>query len=321
VNVSIIIPAHNAAETIAETLESLLVQAFSGWEAIVVDDGSSDGTAAIAASFAERDARIRVISQPQGGVSAARNAGIALARYDWLLFLDADDWLLPQHLERLTDTLISNPDLDAVHCGWTRVAPDGKLGAAQRCHQSGELFEVFARTNAFATTCVCVVRRSLVEAVGGCDTSLRTCHDWDLWQRIARTGVCFGSIPEMLVRYRMRPNSASIDGARILPDGLRVITQGHSPDPRVPNPHPAYAPGLPVEQLSSAKLRWTCWPAGLVLGRGEDARPLLDALKEDHDPSLDPNFVAWVIFEAAMVSICRTPAAWVELWPSLVWST
>ena len=316
-NISVIIPAWNAAETIAETLESLLAQTYSSWEAIVVDDGSSDETAAIAASFAERDARIRVISQPQGGVSAARNAGIALARYDWLLFLDADDWILPQHLERMTDALMSNPDLDAVHCGWTRVASDGKLDAEQRCHQSGELFDVFARTNAFATTSVCVVRRSLVEAVGGFDPSFFTSGDWDLWQRIARTGAYFGAIPDALVRYRMRMDSLSLDGHRIFHKGLHLLTQGHSSDPRVLNPHPAYASGLPVEQLPGAKLRWTCWPAGLVIGRGEDARPLLDALREDHDPRLDPDFVARFIFEAAMVSTCRTPAAWVELWPSL----
>ncbi|MDH4135568.1 MAG: glycosyltransferase [Anaerolineae bacterium] len=316
-NVSVIIPAWNAAETIAETLEFLLAQTYSGWEAIVVDDGSTDGTAAIAASFAEQDARIHTVSQPHLGTSAARNKGVSLAHFGWLLFLDADDWLLPQHLERMTGALISNPDLDAVHCGWTRVASDGKLGAAQGCHQWGELFEVFARANAFATMSVCIVRRSLVEAVGGFDTSLQTCQDWDLWQRIVRTGARFGAIHEVLARYRMRPASASVDGVQLLADGLRVITRGYSPDPRVPNPDPAHAGGLPADRLPSAKLLFACWCAGLVLGCGEDARPLLRALKEDADPQLDPDGVARNIFQAAPLPTCRTPAAWVELWPGL----
>jgi peptidoglycan/xylan/chitin deacetylase (PgdA/CDA1 family) len=316
VNVSIIIPAHDAAETIAETLESLLAQTYSGWEAIVVDDGSSDETAAIAASFAERDARIRVISQPQGGVSDARNAGIALARYAWLLFLDADDWLLPQHLKRMTNALISDPDLDAVHCGWTHVAPDGRLSGEQYCPQLGDLFAVLTRYCAFAVH-ACVVRRSLVEAVGGFDPTLRTCEEWDLWQRIARSGARFGAIREVLALYRMRPDSLSVNSRQLLDDGLRVITRGHSSDPRVPNPHPSHAHGQPAEQLPGARLRFACWAAGLAVGHGEDARPLLDALKDDRDPALDPYDVAQSIFQAALLPSCRTPVAWAELWPSL----
>ncbi|MHC5853051.1 glycosyltransferase family 2 protein [Nostoc sp.] len=100
--VSIIIPAHDAATTIAETIESVCSQTFTNWEVIIVDDGFSDETAAIATSFAKQNSRMRVVvSQPQMGVSAARNTGIDLAQFDWLLFLDADDWILPLHLERL----------------------------------------------------------------------------------------------------------------------------------------------------------------------------------------------------------------------------
>ncbi|MGH7791810.1 MAG: glycosyltransferase family 2 protein, partial [Thermodesulfobacteriota bacterium] len=87
-NVSVIIAAHNAADTIAETLQSLLDQTFPHWEAIVVDDGSSDGTENVVKSFVERDARFRFLRQQQMGVSAARNNGIKLARFDWLVFLD-----------------------------------------------------------------------------------------------------------------------------------------------------------------------------------------------------------------------------------------
>ena len=277
-NVSVIIPAYNAAGTIAETLTSLRAQTYEGWEAIVVDDGSSDETAAIVQGIAQQDPRIRIVNQARMGVSAARNRGISLARFNWVLFLDADDWLLPLHLERMTRALIADPDLDAVHCGWARVAPDGTRVGEKYWPQSGDLFPVFARLCPFAIH-ACIVRRSLVEAVGGFDTSLRTCEDWDLWQRIARAGARFGAIREILALYRMRPGSASSDGARFLADGLRVITQGHSPDPRVSNPQPAHADGLPAEQLPSVRLHFASWPAGLVLGRGDDARPLLALLR------------------------------------------
>jgi len=318
-NISVIIPAWNAAETIAETLKSLLAQTYSGWEAIVVDDGSTDETAAIAASFAERDARIRVISQPQLGGCAARNTGINLARFDWLLFLDADDWLLPQHLERMTEALLADPTLDAVYCGWARITPNAEFIEEEGFYQMGDLFAVFARRPLFPPL-ACVVRRSLVEAIGGFDTSFRTGQDWDFWQRITRTGARFGAIREVLGYYRMRPGSVSTHAPlQFFTDGLRLITLGHSPDPRVPNPDPAHAGGLPAQDLPGVRLNWVCWPAGLVLGRGEDARPLLEAVKEDRYPGLDPFDVAYCIFRAVPIGIYQTFDAWVDLWPTIEW--
>jgi glycosyltransferase involved in cell wall biosynthesis/peptidoglycan/xylan/chitin deacetylase (PgdA/CDA1 family) len=316
VKVSIIIPAYNAAETFAETLETVLAQTYPDWEAIIVNDGSSDDTAAIAASFAKRDPRIRLISQSQGGEGAARNTGIRLARFDWLFFLDADDWILPACLERITNALMNNPGLDAVHCGWARIAPDGTLVGEHRCPQTGDLFLAFANLCAFPVH-ACMIRRAFVEAVGYFDTSLRTCADWDLWQRVARMGARFGSVSDVLVRYRMRPNSAWVDGFQFLADGLGRVIQGHSPDPRVPNPNPSHANGLPAEQLPGAKLYFVCWPAGMVLGRGGDARPLLNALSGDHEPALNPERVAHNIFYATLLPICQPPTIWEKLWPDL----
>lgn len=315
--VSIVIPARNAAETIAETLESVRSQTSPDWEVIVVDDGSSDATAAVASSFAPQDSRIRVVSRPPQGVCAARNTGIDLARFDWLLFLDADDWLTPTFLERMTRELAQNPSLDAVHCRWSRVAPDGTLcGGDQFSDEVGDLFDLFACTCAFAVH-ACIVRKSLVEAVGGFDTSLRICEDWDLWQRIARTGARFGAIQEVLALYRMRPASASVDGPRFLADGLRVIMRGHAPDPRVPNPHPAHASGRSASHIDRVKFSLACWAAGLMLGNGEDATLLLETLRAARDPTFDANEAAESIFQAAPLPTCRLPTAWIELWPSI----
>ncbi|MGB8691231.1 MAG: glycosyltransferase family A protein, partial [Microcoleus sp.] len=123
-NVSIIIPAYNSAETIAETLTSVQAQTVSHWEAIIVDDGSSDRTTEVANQFVT-DRRIRLLSQSNQGVSVARNAGIALAKFDWLLFLDADDWISPLYLEKMAAALQKDPSLDAIHCGGIRINPDG----------------------------------------------------------------------------------------------------------------------------------------------------------------------------------------------------
>src|SRR5437660_8279844 len=98
VTLSVVIPAHNAAETLAETLDSLLAQTRGDWTAIVVDDGSTDGTRALAESYVARDQRFRLLSdgRPNEGASAARNRGIGAATSRWLAFLDADDWLEPR---------------------------------------------------------------------------------------------------------------------------------------------------------------------------------------------------------------------------------
>ncbi|MFN3530989.1 MAG: glycosyltransferase family 2 protein [Candidatus Brocadia sp.] len=316
IKVSVVIPAHNAAKMIAETLESLLAQSFTNWEAIIIDDGSNDGTAAVAGSFAKKDHRIRIVSQQKMGVSAARNMGISMASFDWLLFLDADDLILPQYLERMTRLLISDPSLDAVYCNWARVARDGTLVKEEFCRLTGDMFSTFARRALFPIH-ACIVRRSLVMAVGGFDTSLRTCEDWDLWQRVARTGAQFGVIDEALVLYRMQPASASVDGFQMLTDGLRVLRQGHMPDMRVQNPHPEHVNGLPCEELIKQLFYFPCWCAGLMIGCGKDARPSLNLLKDDHYPQLDPNGVAKNIFQAVPLPTCQTPAAWGELWPAV----
>lgn len=312
-NVSVIIPAHNAAKTIARTLESLLAQTSSAWEAIVIDDGSTDGTAGIVALFSEQDSRIRVISQPQGGVSIARNQGMSVAHYDWLLFLDADDWIAPTYIEKLTHLLSADPTLDVVYCGWARTTAEGQLVHESVCPLADELFATFAQTNPFAIH-ACLVRRSLIELVGGFDPSLRTCEDWDLWQRIARAGANFGRLPELLAYYCMQPTSASIQARQILQDALRVITRGHAPDPRVPNPLPAYANGLPLDQLSSAKQSFACWSAGLAIGSGDDARPLLQILQNDRSPGLNPHQIAEYLFSAIPLPTCQPLTNWGILW-------
>jgi peptidoglycan/xylan/chitin deacetylase (PgdA/CDA1 family) len=313
--VSVIIPAHNAAVTIAETLDSLCAQTYADWEAIVVDDGSSDATADVVGSYTARDARIQLICQPQAGVSEARNAGVRLARFDWLLFLDSDDWILPEYLDRMTAVLEADPTLDAVHCGWNRVAGDGSLLAAQFCPASADLFPVFARTCA-VTIHACIVRRSLVQAVGEFDSSLRVGEDWDLWLRIARAGARFGALPDALARYRMRSGSASSNATVLLEQTLVVLERGHAPDPRVANPLPAYAQGMPRDQLPEIKLYIACWAAGLALGAGQDAAQLLDLVAEC-SADLDPSSVTRMIFETAPMATCRPTAAWISIWPGL----
>lgn len=313
--VSIIIPAYNAAVTLAETLASLQSQTHRDWEAIVVENGSTDSTAALAEQFAAHDPRIRLVQSPLKGVSRARNLGLRLAHHDWVLFLDADDWILPNHLEALTAVLAANPTLDAVHCGWRRVNPEGIVMFEEYGPDEPDLFPLFARTCLFAIH-ACVVRRARVMEVGGFDESLRTCEDWDLWQRIARAGGRFALKHEVLAGYRARPLSASMDGRQMLTDGFLVIARAFAPDPRVPHPHAPYAQGLPANTHALARLENLIWQAGLMLGAGAEAVDLFEAIAGDPIARLSPDTAASSLFEAALLPTARAPDAW---WRLLLW--
>ena len=314
--VSVVVPAHDAEGTLGETLDSLLAQGFEDWEAIVVDDGSTDGTASVAEGYAERDSRVRVIRRAQGGASAARNTGVADAQGEWLLFLDADDWLLPHTLRRLFELVSAEPGLDAAFGLATRVGTAGEPIVSEFGGRDN-FFRTSGRACPFAIHSG-IVRRSLVEQVGGFDVELRTCEDWDLWQRTIRAGARIAHVDEVLAAYRLRPQSLSVDARQLLKDGLEVIRRVHAPDPRVADPKPVYANGLPAAELASASLGLLGWAAGLAIGNGDDPSRLLDLVEPLRGQSIDPDGIAAGICLSVPISRARGLTAWLELWPGLV---
>ena len=311
--ISVIIPAWNAAETLATALDSLRAQSFTDWEAIVVDDGSTDETSVVVERYAARDGRIRLVRQENGGLSAARNTGIRHGVHEWLHFLDADDWMAPTAFERFAEVLSVDPTLDAVHCGWARVAADGTPIAESRCWQDGDLFEQFAVRCAFAVH-ACLVRRSAVEAAGLFDASIHIAQDWMLWQRIARRGARFGSVPETLAFYAFRADSLSSDPMPLLREALAIIALGHGRDARIPDA--VHAAGRPRHELAAAQLHYVCWVAGMLLGRGEDAVPLLSLVpRATALPA--PAWIAESLVRAVPHSLGVAPTEWPRWWPVL----
>lgn len=311
--VTVIIPAFNAAETLAECLDSIINQTHDQWEIVVVDDGSTDDTVALAERYAARDRRITVLRQSHGGVSAARNLGLRAGRYPWVLFLDADDWVLPRHLELMTAALAADPSLDAVHCGWSIAMTSGEVIEEDRCHPTGDLFHLLARHPAFIVH-ACVVRRAVVQSVGGFDPAYSRIQDWVMWQRVARTGCCFGTVPEVLAAYRMQAGSVSSEPAEVLDQGLQAIALGHGADPAVPTAAPQHAKGRPASELPEAQLAFLGWPAGILLARGADARMLLDKLT----PYPWPDLAAWlgeIIYSTAPRALGRPRSVWSQIWP------
>lgn len=300
--VSVVIPARDAARTLGRTLASLASQTRGDWEAIVVDDGSRDATATLAAEHAARDPRVRPIAGEGRGVARARNAGLAAARGEIVLFLDADDTLEPRALELLVGRLEADPQISAAAGGWARVGADGTVLTEDRWRESQDAFTAFARECVFCIHC-CAVRRDALVELGGFDPDLRICEDWDLWIRLARTGARFGSVAERVAAYRIRADSASFsDGARMMRDGLVVARRAHAADSRVRDPAPENLAGRPGWELPEVALYLACWCAGLEIGHGRDPGPVLDLVPDVHAPLLDPWQVADVLVETVSLT-------------------
>ena len=314
--VSVIIPAYNAETTIATTLQSLLLQTFYNWEAIVINDGSTDKTVEVVNGFIKNDTRIQLINQQNKGVSAARNAGLHIADSNWILFLDADDWIAPQHLSIMTDALAADTSLDAVHCGWSLVSADGVMGKERYGATAVDLFPVFAVKCSFAIH-ACIVRKSVVIAAGGFDASLSVCEDWDLWQRIARGGAAFGAVKQVLAFYKMRPHSLSSDGNNFFAGALKVLSQGFAPDNRLKNVPPHNYKGQSEELLSANKFTLLSYAAGLLIGEGKDTISLFHYVKEATCPQLEAYWVAENLLDALMSSTNTEATDIYKFWPRL----
>ena len=121
---SIVVPVYRAERTLERCVRSVLAQRFADWELILVDDGSDDGSGALCDRYAAQDARVRVLHRENGGVSAARNAGIDMATGTYLCFLDSDDAFLPELLERFAQRL-AETGADSAGCGHINELPDG----------------------------------------------------------------------------------------------------------------------------------------------------------------------------------------------------
>lgn len=182
---SIIMPVYNHAEYLPEAVESVLRQSFGDWELIIVDDGSTDESLAIARKFAERDGRIKVFSQPNAGPARARNTALQYARGEWLAFIDSDDIYLPNAIENFVQNIRYNP-AELFFYGYRhRLDADGtitKLTGEYQDKPTGAV-ELFQRMY-LSHLCVCW-KRSLLEKLVGYDESLRSCEDYELYLRTA----------------------------------------------------------------------------------------------------------------------------------------
>jgi len=206
--VSVVMPAFNVDWCVRRAVDSVLAQSFRARELIVVNDGSTDGTSGVLASYGSA---IRVINQENRGMSAARNAGIRAARGSLVAFLDADDCWLPEKLARQVELLEGRPEIGFCSTSARIENTGGEFLNLWQCRNEGTdvLQALFAENAAIAGGCsAVVVRKALLDQVGPFDERLRGFEDPDLWIRLAAvTG--YACIDEALVVVMRRENSVS----------------------------------------------------------------------------------------------------------------
>jgi hypothetical protein len=206
--VSVLVPVYNNNEFIESALESLLRQSMADFEVVVVDDGSTDGTAKILSSY--RDPRIRIHSHScRKGVAAARNTAVSLARGDFFAWMDGDDISLPTRLERQLQFLKANPSISAVGSDLIPMdeegRPNGKAWAPPESPMLIKWGYLFGTPMFNGTT---MVRRDLYDVVGRYNDQLRVGEDNEFWLRCSWAAE-LANLNEVLLCYRRHPGNAT----------------------------------------------------------------------------------------------------------------
>jgi glycosyltransferase involved in cell wall biosynthesis len=249
---SVIIPAYNSEATLARALDSVLAQSYPAQEIIVVDDGSTDGTADVAARYGDK---LRYMHQDNAGVSSARNNGARIARGDWLAFLDADDWYYPDRLRLHAEWIAEDTTLDFLTGDYEYRDDAGNLlGTSMSQHDAGRMMLAKAADSArvvmdqpheiqtyvadhFGDTHTLSVPRASFVELGGYPLGYRVCEDVHFLTRLVsrsrRIGVICVPLGVYLIHSgsatRRNPVAAQQENVRTLTDLERLAKKFPSP--------------------------------------------------------------------------------------------
>ena len=167
--ITVIVPVYNTADTLARCVDSIIAQSYSDWEVILIDDGSPDGAPAMCDDYQAADPRIRVLHKPNGGLSDARNAGIDMARGEWITFVDSDDYLSSDTLQTISDTADDNDETELIEypatLRWGHNTCQQELGMTRTTYHDSSTywFETQAYTHTYA--CNKAFRRELLKDI------------------------------------------------------------------------------------------------------------------------------------------------------------
>ena len=225
--ISVIIPAYNAARTVGAAVDSVLAQSFAGFELLVIDDGSQDDTAGVV--NARNDPRVKCVRTENGGVSVARNRGLDLAAGASVAFLDADDAWKPTKLEQQHRAMSDQPDVGLCFASTEHVDDDLRtIGLHAAPQRSDYCQALLLEGNIIAGSASSVMARtSAIDQAGRFDPRLSLCADWDMWLRMSVV-TSFLALDEALVLYRNAPGTMSGDPKVLERDTFALLDRFYS---------------------------------------------------------------------------------------------
>lgn len=221
--VSVVIPVFNGAAFVTRAIQSVLGQTLTDLELIVVDDGSTDDTAAVVRAI--KDSRLQYVYQPNQGPSVARNNGIRRAIGDWIAFLDSDDYWLPTKLEAQLARAREVPAAGIVYCAAKYLDPAGNIINDLPAIVEGSVLPEMLLDNCVSGgTSSAALRRDVLDAIGPFDERMSCCEDWDLWVRAAHA-TQYAKVDEPLVCVINRPGSLNKRARDVRDVSVRMLEE------------------------------------------------------------------------------------------------
>ncbi len=319
--ISVIVPVYNVRAYLPACLDSLLSQTYEALEIVLVDDGSTDGSAALCDEYAARDPRVRVVHQPNAGVSAARNAGLAAASGELIGFADGDDWAEPTLFERL-ERALREADAQAAMCGYIEYLPGPERPKLLRCppragaaEEREALYWALTRGGYFTAVWNKLFRRELIWQNGQAlafDPTLAIGEDETWLLRALCRARRVALDPEALYHWRCRMESATREDT--ITPGRMSILRAKQLAVTLVRPY-----GARLTRLARARLLNDCYFLRVLAYRardGEAARTLTRAFR--------PVFGAWLfsddvpllrklkVLALGALIRCRAPVRWVD---------
>ncbi|GAB4383888.1 MAG: hypothetical protein Kow00121_46530 [Elainellaceae cyanobacterium] len=254
--VTVILPAYNAGQYIEETIDSVLQQSYRNFELLVINDGSTDDTVALVEPYTQRDPRVQLISQPNQGVSAARNHGICQASGELVAFLDADDLWVPEKLEAHVRHLCSDSKLGMSFARIEFIDSDGnRTGQRSNLRLRNILPHHFYQDNLACTPSNIVTRRSILQSIGGFDGDLSGLADIDLFLRICCAGWKVEGLDRVLVYYRTHAGGMSSQLKRMEDEWYRFDAKVATYNPHLVQKYHPLAQAMVLRSLARQSLR------------------------------------------------------------------
>ena len=221
---AMVVPAYNASETIAETLDAILAQTYGNWECIVVNDGSTDETESIARAYSARDSRVQVMSQENQGSGGAYNTGCTAARGEFITLCSADDILLENCLEKLSELIDWDPSFDIYSSNGYFWYPE--TGVKRPVYPAATARKESLPTEDVIRTCFYSVgasfRREWHSKIGGYRTSVFG-EDYDFWLRAMASGAKHRYSPELLSLHRVSSTQKSANLKKAYQSDIDIV--------------------------------------------------------------------------------------------------